>query len=387
MNTNPYYEYLNFAPQNHFGREFELLTLLRGVSLNEPLPYEVHSFPEMGKSSLLQYLFYLLDIEKTIAPIKSEWLSHLHEPFKGDNYHFLFPIYIDFENLRSDLHPFIYLYEGFHNAYSTYRSKKQIISGDNLPDIHQNVTETNPNQLIDQLESEINVLVNLRIRPVFLLDDFDIAFEKPRMTREQTTRLSPLRDRVAFVLATTRRLAKVNPDAAGSPFYQSLMPITLGNLPDSEASEVIRNFLKKMNMPYSKEIIDYIITLTGGHPYLLILTSIAMWDVNSSLKLRSGVTTSSPEAYRYILQGRLKDDFLRSFRIYWELLDDTEQSALKAFVDKEGTSIDKEMLSKLSPLYPKGLVRLGEKTGNYIFFTPLFRDFVKILCVLTKKRG
>lgn len=206
------------------------------------------------------------------------------------------------------------------------------------------------------------------------------------MTREQTTRLSPLRDRVAFVLATTRRLAKVNPDAAGSPFYQSLMPITLGNLPDSEASEVIRNFLKKMNMPYSKEIIDYIITLTGGHPYLLILTSIAMWDVNSSLKLRSGVTTSSPEAYRYILQGRLKDDFLRSFRIYWELLDDTEQSALKAFVDKEGTSIDKEMLSKLSPLYPKGLVRLGEKTGNYIFFTPLFRDFVNSLRFDEKER-
>ena len=364
---NPYFLLpIEFDPHEFYGSLSLARFILEEVSAKTPRSLELLGLPGMGKSTLLQFIAHP---EGAMEQLEDA----LNEPFHSSP-GLLFPVVVRLRNRPAGMHPFLYLYREFFESYAQYRADFPDLT-DGWPDIEEHPAN-DPEQAAGQLESIFQKLCRYgnrreRIRPVLLLDDFHLAFGE--LNREEATRLRPWRDRVSFILVTEKPLDQVNPSAAGSPFYQNLPLVRLGGLSDEEARTLIARPAEQFGHPLPSQDIELVREHAGTHPLLLFRAGQALWDVRKNLKLL-GEPLPLPEKHYPILLARLEVEFEHTFSIYWDQLDDDEQSALLATVSNRQYS-DAEVRAFAS-LELKGLVHLDPSNGRYVPCSPLFRQYL-----------
>jgi hypothetical protein len=364
---NPYFNLpLSFDPDSYYGSQAWADFALRGISNTPPRSIELIGLPGMGKTSLLRYL---ADPEGALIKNKGA----LQSPFSDDP-SMIFPFLVEFRLLPTGMHPFVYLYKRFHEEYPNYRErfKKSAKSG-GLPDLKDNAFPKSSSEATAALEEDLTELKEFGVRPVFLLDDFHLAFGE--VEEEEATRLRPWRDRVAYVIVTEQRLEKVNPKAAGSPFFQTLPKVRVGGLTPAEAKRLASEPAKLADAPFHLADVNFVLAQADGHPHLLILGGGTLWDARNSLMLPANKKASISKEFPELLLAQLEERFRPAFRMYWEHLDKAEQAALRAAADtKEVASFHYPALAFLAQL---GVVKFNPETRNYEPFSRLFKEFIQ----------
>jgi hypothetical protein len=368
---NPFvYLPMTFDPKNFYGSTKLVEFILKTVSSAQTIaPIELLALPGMGKSTLLRYLSHpegaLYANREVLLP-----------PFREKPQR-LFPVHVEFRLSPSDMHPFLYLYEQLRKEYPKYKDRVQSEVNLNLelPDFKEHSKPKEPDEAVDLLEQEIKELSERGIRLILLLDDFDLAFK--RLDLAQTTRLRPMRDFVAFVMALEQPLHIVNPEAAGSPFFQNTPLIRMGALPLAEAKRFIESPAEEAGKPFSDEQVNVVLKYTGGHPYLTILGGKALWEIRELMAATKERNMAFTTNVLQLLIGQLEEEFRGPFQLYWERLEHNEQDTLKILsADNKQQNLQRIHYKALPILLEIGLVKYT-LNGVYELFSPLFKSFVE----------
>jgi Transcriptional regulatory protein, C terminal len=363
---NPYFKLpITFDPDTFYGSLEVVRSILETVSQAQTIaPIELCALPGMGKSTLLRYIAH----PKGALKKEKHWLVW---PFK-DQPNKLFPVLVEFRLKQENMSSFQYLYDRFVREYGEYRIRAQNDEGILLPELSIRGTKGSEDAL-SMLKEQSEELAKEGIRPILLLDDFDLPFKD--MKEDQTTRLRPLRDLVALVMAVDQPLHLVNPKAAGSPLFQNAPLRRLDGLSPEEARRLIQEPAYQAKKPFPKEDIELVLRHTSGHPYLIILAGQVLWDMRKKLDLLDKALLP-PEKHSVFL-GHLARDFASSFRRYWRILDTQERVILKKLSARPASAEDltRIELQYLSNLIDFGLVKYVSN-GKFAVFSDLFVEFV-----------
>ena len=231
------------------------------------------------------------------------------------------------------------------------------------------------------MEDIITRLRGLAVRPILLLDDFDLPLVK--MSLADTTRMRPWRDTVAFVLTTEKPFHEVNPEAAGSPFFQTIPLERMGGFSDAEARHMLERVAADAGMALPPDDVTAVLRETGGHPYLLILAGKVLWELRTQLGLKEGqpLGVHSP-----LLRGWLAEEFRRPFHLYLDRLNKEEHSAIQALLAGDDASDHRTQRHMLAALAGKGLVVYDPVLQQYQLFSALFDEFARAAMPATPER-
>jgi hypothetical protein len=364
---NPYATLLEYSPDHFYGHERTLKLLLEAVSGHpNPRHSELRGLSLMGKSAMLRYI-----ADPAGALARHE--KFLHASFRVEGTRRLLPVLVDFQALDllpERTHPFVYMYARLRETCEeTTRSGRP-----SLPDLSPpGSPPTDAAAAISRMKLDLIRLEESGVRVVLLLDDFDVAFERIKVTEAQLLR--PWRELVAFVLTSGRRLEEVNPEAGGSLFYQLLLPVTVGILDDASAKALIKEPAKSAGVRFPPEDVQQLLKISGNHPYLLILAGIALWQMREDYDLLRRPETPLPEKLLTSLYYSLRRDFFRTFDLYWEHLSGEEKAVLTTLAD--GGSPDVHLKEAASSLLDKGLIVYDLDSDNYRPFSEVLGEYVK----------
>lgn len=361
---NPYFQLpQRFDPAHYYGSRTLTDLTLQTTSDTPPRSIELIGLPGMGKSTLLRYLAHPHGaLERNKAALQPLFRA---EPS------LMLMVLVEFRLLPTDTHPYGYLHDKFFSTYRNYLEQgKPTLK--NLPELLPAKEPLTPESATSAIEEALTTLKQIGVRAAFLLDDFHLAFVK--LTLPETMRLRPWRDRGAFVISTEQRLDKVNAEAAGSPFFQTLPVVPFGGLTTAEARRLVGDPASRAGWPFDSEDIDFTVEQAGTHPHLLIVAGEVLWGLRNSLRLPVAKRLVLSADYPELLLGHFKERFTSTFQMYMEHLEETEKRALKAAFTGEERAEHYPALAYLERL---GLVELVPDRGGYRSFSPLFGEFIQ----------
>jgi hypothetical protein len=369
-----------------------LRPILEKISARLPDSVDIAGLPFSGKTFLLRHL----------STPNGALLDHtlwLHPPYHREPWR-LITAPVDFKHLHPDIHPLVYLYARFASvcqALLQAAAASEAAAHDEVPqeliaqlrlvpdwlrdELRPAVDPTaqiSVAQAVDQTWRMICALGKMALRPVFLLDDFDLALEmrrapETRMSYDDVAAMRPWRAVAAFVLTRERDLQNVNPQASASSFFQSITHISLTVLTEQDASAMLRAIAEEAQQEFPAEDIRFVAQLAGGHTYLLNLAGRALADIRTDLP----PLTPLAEQQRAILELRLTVNYRGPFLVYENYLTAEEYSTLHALA--KGTQQDRLSPAQrllLSPLREKGLLCYDSATAHYEIFSKLFAAYL-----------
>lgn len=365
LSDNPYFQLpQGFDPSRYYGSQVWTDLTLQNASATPPRSIELIGLPGMGKSTLMRYL---ADPKGALEKNQTALLS----PFDRELY-LMCIVLVEFRLLPTGQHPFVYLHDQFFKGYNDYR-QRHLKELKDLPDLPSSTAPLTADSATDVIAEALNTLKRFDVRVVFLLDDFHLAFAE--LDFAQTTRLRPWRDRAAFVISIERRLLKVNPKAAGSPFFQTLPIIPFGGLTSDEAHYLLKDPASRAAWPFASDDIEFTLAQAGTHPHLLIVAGAVLWDLRKKLGVPKGKKTAISKEHQQLLSGHFKERFFSTFQMYLEHLEPSEKRALTAVVNREDLKPHYQALAYLERL---GLVQLvPDDQVGYRPFSPLFGEHIK----------
>lgn len=368
---NPYFSLQanisGLKPETYYGSRQTLRQVMEIISAPSTNAVELVSLPGMGRSTLLRYL---------IKPngALSEYAQWLQNPYNEEPQR-IFPVLVNMRYLPTELSPFAYIYQRFREEYPIYIERSESTLEDEIPELESSERVSKNGEAIRLLERDLTELSRSPIRTVFLLDDYDIVFSG--MTVEETNLLRPLRDLSSFVFCTEKPLNEVNPEAAGTPFFQTMTILHLKGLEKDEAMRLLREPAVQAGCPFPAEDLDFLLEQTGTHTYLLILAGRNLWEMRKQLGLLENSSTPLTPPQQKVLSVRLLTEFERSFKVYLKNISPAETRALAALIAEQHTPVlETRHLVGLSALEQKGLVRY-EMQGGYRIFSALFVEALR----------
>jgi len=360
---NPYSRMrMYFEPEEFYGSRYVVALLLEGISAFPPKPFELTGLPGMGKTTLLRYLAH-----RQGAFMQRR--EYLQKRFCDSPYRF-FPIHVEFRHMPTGMDVLAYLYDRFSEEHR----RREDLQLPKSRDLGENPTQE---AIAQSLREDCRDMDRSAIRPVFLLDDFDLPFKKMSLDDASNfgENLRPLRENVAFVITTERRLDEVNPEAtAGSPFFTELMPIEFTGLEPDDAERLVREPAEKKGCPFPKEDRDVVLRQAGRIPALLLRGCEVLWELHRTFGLEPDAPL--PDKYRDVLLGQLRREFRPVFNMYWHRLNDKELTVLTSLARSPEQFTSGE-LEVLHPQTKRGLVAYNPDHNRYEFFSPLFAEFVR----------
>jgi hypothetical protein len=121
-------------------------------------------------------------------------------------------------------------------------------------------------------------------RIVLLLDEFDVLLYHPILNSAEffgslRSLASRSRGSLAIVVASRRSLSDLNEatqqfNYTGSPYFNFLVEIALGPLPNSAVKELLHRAGDRFTSEDNRLIVD----MAGGHPYLLQVAASELWE-------------------------------------------------------------------------------------------------------------
>lgn len=368
---NPYFQLpIRFDAQKYYGSRDMIQKICNIISLSNHAPVEVTGLPGMGKTSLLKYLS---DPQGAFLQ-EREYLQSIYqnEPER------LFPIRVDFKVAPRDWSAFQIILQRLLEEYPAYTARTHNPALLPLPKLATLPEQTSAEDAPTLLEKIFRELKEKGVRPVLLLDNFDLKFGE--MKYNETTLMRPWREQVSFVICAEKPLHEVNVKAAGSPFFVSSKHLFMNGLGESEIERLIREPSAEVGIILPEQDSQFICDLVGNHPYMLITACQQLFDLRAELGILKQPGNPLDEEERANLKISLKTainpyfDLLLS-RLKPELVDVLRLTA------GQGASIqlDDTLRIRLVTLTNFALVKrlkLGSKT-SYQPFSFLFQEYLK----------
>jgi hypothetical protein len=206
------------------------------------------------------------------------------------------------------------------------------------------------------------------IRPIILMDEFDVFLNNERITMEFFSFLRSWSSEfsVPFVIASREgsidKLAE-NP-TTGSAFLNIFGIIYVGPLPENEASELVTVPAELAGEPFEMEQAHWIFELAGHFPFFLQIACFHMFDLN-----RSG---ASPQEKRELLKKNFTYETTPHFEYLLGRLSEAERALLKAWGGRGEPVADSIAASELKR---KGIL-LGDAAPR--IFSKVFQELVRV---------
>jgi Transcriptional regulatory protein, C terminal/AAA ATPase domain len=365
-----------FTPDQFYGSEELVQRLVDAIATLEPPAIELLGLPGMGKSILLHYLAHP---EGALAP-DSKYLKKQHGQRQ------FFRLRVEFRRRPLETHPFVYLWEQFYAEVKASLGARRPVPSwvAQVLEPEQAISPDDARRALACLHKGVDSLANADVRPVFLLDDFHLAFAA--LSKEETESLRPWRDFVAVILVVERALHKVNAESSTS-FYFQMMPLErIGGLPQGRAALLLQKPAQDAEHPFPAKDVAYVLEQTGPHPYLLIRAGTTLWNTRTQLGLLKYSNKPLTDEQKAILRGHLQVHFDRTFELYWNCLEPEERTVLqelRGLLDQQEYTYTEIQSMVLAALNLLGLVKLNPSTSHYEFFSSPFSTFVATKSGLT----
>lgn len=352
---------MNTIGRMFIGRERVVREITQGVLAGQPASFSLVGSKLVGKSQLLAFL------------------AHEEGPLLGDEYATLRPYPFTDDPLvlpvRADCHRSEAqedLMEFLANAVA------QQARGDALPlDWTAVEAQGSANRRLTLLVRQMN---QLGYRLVILLDNFDKVFAN--LPPDVINQLRPLTLEMALVVATEQPLHDLDRNLAASPLFNVMTQLFVGLIePESE-----RRWLMEYSKPFPSitKMVDDLVQLTGGHPYLLRRMGDILQEVQQMLPSSQAIGRE----HLAIIRLRLAEHGRLLFETVWRRLQNPPPriaaSVVTALLQRllnaslAAPSISRDEAAALNWLINQAVVACCGSDGNigYQLFSPLFGEFL-----------
>lgn len=363
--TNPFSLFLSRGDFVPIGREEVLDEIARVITQFPPDDRDLHSLPQMGKTTLLRYVAG----PQFIARYRDKFIKPFDEHPER-----IFFVYVSGWNAGT--HPYLVLYHEYYRHYRAYQAQHPELA--DLPLAEP--TARDAAHVLTLLEPHLWTLHQRGFRPVILFDDFagELAFGV--LDLDETTRLGLWKDYCVLIFATERLLEEVNPRAKGSPLFKRLTQTQIRPMLPEEAEAFLRAVLDAHDAALPDAEIAEVVAVAGGFPYLLMLGGRVVWELRRELGLLERSDEPLPDGARPDLMNRLAEAFGRTFDLYYRSLSGERREVLLDLARRgEISGVAMQEISRqtqhLGWLTKYGLVAM-RSNGDRALFSPLFRDFL-----------
>jgi len=189
---------------------------------------------------------------------------------------------------------------------------------------------------------------------------------------------------LAFVTATGKNLQALakSKEVAASPFWNVFTNVYLEPFNDKDAYDLVAGYTQKTDISFITEDTDYVLRISGGHPYFLQL---ACWCVFAAYQEgKWGRDVDQEEA-----KQNIEEKFFRQaephFMHFWEQSSEVEKRTLiiLAYRSQKGRTKDHQQEEPTLQLGP-GLKALSERgiairtgSGTHRVFSPPFTKWIR----------
>jgi len=360
--TNPFSLFLSRGDFVPIGREEVLDEIARVITQLPPDDRDLHSLPQMGKTTLLRYVAG----PQFIARYRDKFIKPFNEHPER-----IFFIFVSGWNAST--HPFLVLYHEYYRAWRAWQPQHPELADLPLPGL----AARDAAHALSLLEPHLWGLHQRGFRPVILFDDFAGESAFGALDLDETARLGLWKDYCALIFSTERLLEEVNPQAKGSPLFKRLTQTQLRSMLPEEAEEFLR-VVDDGALPDAE--IAEVVAVAGGFPYLLMLGGRVVWELRRELGLLEQPAVLLPDGARLDLMTRLREAFDRTFDLYFRSLNDERRDVLldlarRGEIPGEAMQEIDRRTQHLGWLTKYGLVAM-RPNGDRVLFSPLFRDFL-----------
>jgi hypothetical protein len=352
-NTNPFFNFLHTDPPVVVGRDHLISDILQGITLPQPLSWQITSLRTMGASALLRYL------------------SHPEGAITRSPHREFLPA------IRNSVEEVIFLYFDFMSAFvgeSLAQWLCQQISQDSRIKDEFDKTDSGA-PAAARLHTLFAELGRKKRRAVLVFDHFDRVLKK--LEKGEAERLRPLVGLAAFVISTELPLVTINPESAASLFAGQLQPVRLEPLTRTAGRALLEQAAAghALNLKPYFDLADQ----AGTHPYYLLTAAAELY----TLQQRQGQGEAggggglSAETLAETLAWRLESRFDGEFTRFWNHLNDNERRVMTLVVQKtDPATLQPAERRARSSLEEKGLL-IRADGERFLPFSELWGRFVR----------
>jgi hypothetical protein len=363
---------LTYSPKGFYGRENEIVSILQVITAAEPGGHAIYGIRTIGKTFLLKFLK-----DKNGALKRYEGFVGVEYRAGGDKR--LFFVYVNF-------HIFT---EGESIFYIMLEQLDEDLQNDELGDqvqIPPFDDETSRQDLVNILRRTLQKLGQQDVRAVFLLDDFDLPLTM--LDHYDDGLLRTLNDYAALIIATEAPISELRPDFDdSSPFLGILRPESIGLLNDHAARELICHPIESIDLRYTDDEEDFLVTVAGRQPFLLKAACEQYFDLRTEYPdvahLLSEPLKRAEFHIQFMAQFAVQLHVVRVLQSTWARLKPEERRTLYMLASsksKPPTAIVSGSASELSKdaasLLNKGLLYRDVKHNVHRLFSAIFAEFV-----------
>jgi len=206
------------------------------------------------------------------------------------------------------------------------------------------------------------------IRPVILMDEFDVFVDNERITMDFLSFLRSWSSEFSIPLVIVSREGSIDRLAesptTGSAFLNIFGIIYIGSFSENEASELVTVPAELAGEPFEPEQLLWILELAGHFPFFLQIACFHLFELN-----RSG---APPQEKRELLKKNFAYETMPHFEYLLGRLSEGERAFLKAWGRRGDPSVDSIAASELRR---KGIL-LGDAPPR--IFSKVFQELVRI---------
>lgn len=205
------------------------------------------------------------------------------------------------------------------------------------------------------------------LKVTLLMDEFEFLDSNPPLCRSLFPGLRALATESLLVYVTVSRQELVECSIEYSPFFNVFVHLNLGLFGEQQSRALIEHSLAQAGAAFPAEILDLILAWGGRHPFFLQV--VGYWALELQVTKGAPLQSKDLDILRQTVHAQVEPHF----SYYWEHLSPEEQYVLAALPVAQMQETYRQQLVSLASLCL--IVKTGEQ---YDYFSPLFRDFVRL---------
>lgn len=350
-------------PRLFYGRNIEIAWLLQLISADQPSLCSIVGFKGIGKTSILNYLAH-----EEGAFRDPKYIDCIGPKFK-DNPDKLISVYLDLAYSSEDVAEFVekqHLFLRITKALFEQLGGK--ISEFDVSKFEANIECAQPD-VFHTLTLVLDELVQLGIRVVFLLDNFDSL--KGKVRTQDLDKFLVLGQCASFVYTSENPLDELDDALLNESFWLSIVSVNgfLGLMPEDEAKDLIRGPAQSVGVDILLSDAEFVVQAIGRHPYLILLACEPIFEQRKCDERTGKEELSQGEKNLIII--RVREQSKPFFHALWRRLTEDEYEALFQLIQND-VGLSSQILRQLCR---KALIYYDQH-GNPKFFSELFTNFV-----------
>ena len=217
-------------------------------------------------------------------------------------------------------------------------------------------------------QHSLSSMLARNLKLTLLFDEFEWLSENRNLGGEFFSGLRALATRldIAYVTVSQDPLLNVCQTSDASALFNIFSEVKLGLFNKADSQDLIESYMRKTEATLGQQVIDMVLELGGGHPYFL--------QVSGYWALELQYTKGAPREHQdlRILEQSMYSQIESHLKYYWGRLKPEAQYVLAALSLTLGEEKYREELESLV-----GLCLIVKEDGQYKYFSPLFREFVR----------